>query len=135
YQGGSLLSEDGGITIMGGRGEGESASGITVNAFLWRAALDTLSFVPIASADPFGGVIISDWYSQPEYPNERLKLNVFVLSRQLRADGVRVRAFKQTKNDKGDWVDAPVSENVPSSLEETILTRARQMRLTHEGGK
>lgn len=131
YSSGSLASETGGIEILGEADSRKENTGITVNAFLWRASLDTVSFMPIASADPFGGVITTDWYSAPDQPDERMKLNVFVLDRELRADGVRVRAFKQVK-DGTDWRDAEVNGSVAATLEETILTRARQMRLAQK---
>ena len=103
-------------------------SGISVNSFLWRASLDTVSFMPLASADPFGGVILTDWYTPPEAEGERFKINVFILTRELRSDGVRVRTFKQVRK-KGKWVDADVSAQTGRELEDTILTRARQLRV------
>ena len=68
-----------------------------VNSYLWHATLDTLSFMPLSSADPFGGVVITDWYSAPEAPNERMKVTVYILDRSLRADGLKVAVFRQTK--------------------------------------
>src|SRR5579884_3716291 len=83
------LTGDEGLTLFGGHKKDENGGGnLGVNSFLWRATLDTLSFMPLASADPFGGVVITDWYSPPETPNERFKINIFILDRQLRADGV-----------------------------------------------
>jgi len=126
----SIFGQDG-LGIFGGRkkdGEGDGSNGIGVNSFLWRASLDTVSFMPLASADPFGGVILTDWYSPPEASNERFKLNVFILSRQLRSDSVRVRAFKQ-KLSKGKWIDSEVTGETARQLEDTILTRARQLRV------
>lgn len=99
-----------------------------VNTFLWRAALETVSFMPLASADSHGGVLITDWYAPPETPNERFKVNVFVTSRQLRPDALRAVVFRQTKNQTGTWVDATVEPNTARSLEDTILARARQLR-------
>ena len=84
---------DGGL--LGDKKKSAEETGIAVNSFLWRASLDTVSFMPLASADPFGGVILTDWYSPPETPEERFKINVFILGRELRSDGVRVRVFKQ----------------------------------------
>jgi hypothetical protein len=112
------------------RGEDEDedgSSGVTVNSYLWRASLDTVSFMPLASADPFGGVILTDWYTAPETPDERYKVNVFILGKQLRSDGVRVRIFKQVAY-KGAWQDAEVGNETARQLEDTILTRARQLR-------
>ena len=85
----------GDINLLGGRDNQETNSGIGVNGFLWRASLDTLSFLPLSSADPFGGVIITDWYAPPESPAERFKVTVYILGRELRSDGVRVAVFRQ----------------------------------------
>ena len=106
--------------------------GIGVNSFLWRASLDTLGFMPIASADPFGGTILTDWYQMPETPNERFKLNVFILGRALRADGVKVAVFKQVHQADGQWLDVKVDPKMGTDLENAILTRARQLRIVSE---
>jgi hypothetical protein len=105
------------------------AQGIGVNTYLWRASLDTVSFMPLASADPFGGVIITDWYTPPETPNERFKLNVYILDRQLRADGVKATVFRQSHAPDGRWIDMTVDPKTGSDLENAILTRARQLRV------
>lgn len=110
------------------RGGADSGSGIGVNSFLWRASLDTVSFMPINSADAFGGVIITDWYIFPDSPGERFKLNVYILGRALRADGVRVSAFRQAREADGSWRDAAVEKQVNAKIEDSILTRARQLR-------
>lgn len=99
-----------------------------VNSYLWHASLDTLRFMPLASADPFGGVIITDWYSAPEAANERLKVTVYILDRNLRADGLKISVFRQTSTN-GGWVDAPVNPDTATKLENEILTRARELRL------
>lgn len=133
YKFGSLLGTEGGINLFGknkrGGDQDAAANGIGVNSFLWRASLDTLSFMPIASADPFGGVILTDWYSPPDTPNERFKVNLYILDRQLRADGVRVAVFKQQKVGN-DWRDTSVGADTASTLEDAVLTRARQLRVT-----
>jgi hypothetical protein len=113
-----------------GKGGGSGVGGVAVNSYLWHASLDTISFMPIASADPFGGTIITDWYSPHGVGNERFKLNVFILNRELRADGVRVTVFRQTKDERGQWADAPVDPKTGRDLENSILTRARQIRLS-----
>jgi hypothetical protein len=102
---------------------------IGVNAFLWRAALDTLSFAPIAQTDSNGGVIVTDWYSNPQNPNERAKVTVTILDRDLRADALRVVAARQVMQ-SGQWVDAPVTAATVQRLEDIILTRARDLRRT-----
>lgn len=122
----------GGVGIFGGGGEEQSGGGggggVAVNSFLWRASLDTVSFMPLNSADPFGGVIITDWYSPPEAPSERFKLNVFILDRQLRADGLRVAVFKEVAAGTG-WRAAPLDEGTAINIENRILERARELRV------
>ena len=103
-------------------------SGVGVNAFLWRASLDVVSSWPVSSADPFGGVIITDWYAPPETPRERFKFNIFILGRALRADGVRVSIFKQIINAKGEWQQAVLQSDTEASVENAILTKAQQFR-------
>ncbi len=107
-----------------------SGTGVAVNAYLWRASLDTINFIPLVSADPFGGVIITDWYTPAETPNERMKVQVTILDRELRADGIRVSVFKQQTAPKGGaWVDAQVDPRTQIDIENAILTRARQLRI------
>ena len=100
---------------------------IGVNAYLWRASLDTVSFMPIAQVDSNGGVIVTDWYINPSVPTERMKLTVSILDQDLRADAVRVAASRQV-NQNGQWVDAPVAAQTVQRLEEIILGRARDLR-------
>lgn len=122
-----------GSRLFGKEGEETAgASGIGVNSFLWRAALDTISFMPVESADPFGGVILTEWYENPDVPGERFKLNIYILDRQLRADGVRVAVFKQ-KSGKGGWKDSKVTDDMGQRIEDTILTRARELRVAQMG--
>lgn len=108
------------------------AGGIGVNSFLWRAALDTIAFMPVASADPFGGVILTDWYENPEAPGERFKLNIYILDKQLRADGVRAAIFKQKQSTSG-WRDTKIADDMALNIENTILTRARELRVAQSG--
>ena len=113
----------------------EAASGgggMTVNAFLWRATLDTLSFMPLSSADPFGGVIITDWYSPPQAEGERFKATAYVIGRQLRSDGVRVQVFRQVSRGN-QWVDAPASNATNAEMEDRVLARARELRSQSAG--
>lgn len=100
---------------------------IGINSFLWRASLDTLAFMPLIQADSNGGVIVTDWYINPNVPNERLKLTVSILDQELRADALRVAAQRQVNRD-GQWVDAPVQAATVQRLEDIILTRARDLR-------
>jgi len=129
----------GGISLFDGdadrraQEEGEAGGGIGVNAFLWRATLDTISFMPITSADAFGGVIITDWHSTPESPAERFKMNVYILGRALRADGVKVSVFRQVQDAAG-WRDATLPTETSTKIEDAILTKARQLR-SDSGGQ
>ena len=105
---------------------------IGVNAYLWRAAIDTLSFAPLLQADSNGGVIVTDWYASPQNPGERIKLTVSILDQDLRADALRVAASRQV-NQSGTWVNAPVAAATVQKLEDIILTRARDLRRTSIG--
>ena len=106
-----------------------NADTFQVNGYLWQAALDTLSFMPLASTDATGGVIVTDWYSHGSAPNERTKVRVAVLDSKLRADALNVAVNRQVRGAGGDWVDAPVQQTTIASLEDAILTRARQIRI------
>jgi hypothetical protein len=134
YQGGQQgkLFGDQGLVLGIGKGashagQAEEGAALGVNAYLWRGALDTLAFMPLASADPFGGVIITDWYQPPSSPGERFKATAYILGRQLRADGVRITVFRQV-NERGAWEDAPVAPSTASEIEDKVLARARELR-------
>ena len=124
---GKFLGEDT-LHFGGPKKREQEDTGLGVNSHLWRASLDTISFMPIASADPFGGVIITDWYSPPQSPQERLKINIFILDRQLRSDGLKVSIFRQELDKSGNWIDQPVDPQTIKDLENTVLMRARHFR-------
>jgi hypothetical protein len=125
---GKVTGEDG-WAVLGGKDKDSSSGGVLgVNSYLWRATLDTISFMPITSADPFGGTILTDWYEDPKTPGERFKINAIILDKTLRADGVRITLFKQ-KQLKGAWRDQTVDPKLPRALEDTILTRARELKV------
>jgi hypothetical protein len=115
----------------GGRAAAPATAAIGVNGYLWRASLDTLAFMPLSSADPYGGVIITDWYVNPEKQDERFKCTVYILDTRLRADGLNVAIFKQVKDASGAWVDAAPADQTSIDIENAILTRARQLRLSN----
>lgn len=129
----SVFGKDG-LSLFGGKDKdkNDGSTGIGVNSYLWRASLDTVSFMPLASADPFGGVIITDWYTAAEKPDERFKVNIFILDKQLRSDGVKVKLFRQISKG-GKWVDSTVADNTGPQMEDAILTRARQLRVADMG--
>lgn len=129
----SLFGE-GGIFGFGGGGKDEGGGGIGVNSYLWRASLDTIAFMPLASADPFGGVVITDWYINPKQPNERFKMTIYILDKRLRADGIKVAVFRQEQGPGGSWADAPGNTETGVRVENAILTKARQLRIDSEGG-
>jgi len=126
-----------GIVLFGARTRRNDAGagagpGLGVNAFLWRATLDTLAFMPLVSADPFGGVIITDWYAPPQVAGERFKATAYVLGRQLRSDGVRVQVFRQVQQN-GQWVDVPTAASTNTEMEDRVLSRARELRVQSAG--
>lgn len=127
---------EGGLHLFGNGGKNTASAktetGITVNAYLWRSALDTISFMPIAQADPFGGTILTEWFQPPQNPYERVKITVFIIGRQLRTDALKLNLFRQVAQD-GQWVDVAVDPATVTRLEETILTRARQMKVSEQG--
>lgn len=135
-RGGTFLGTDG-ITLFGSGKSSQQASaeggggggGIGVNAYLWRGALETLNFMPLASADPFGGLIITDWYQPASTPDERLKVHVLILDRALRADAVEVSVFRQQRTANGEWIEKPVDPQTSVELEDKILTKARELRI------
>lgn len=131
---GKITGEEG--LVIGGTSDKEKETGknpLGVNSFLWRATLDTLNFLPLASADPFGGVILTDWYEDPDAPGERFKVNALILDRQLRADSLKLSVFRQKKDKNGLWADAATDSGLARKLEDTVLTRARQLRVAQLG--
>jgi hypothetical protein len=131
---GTVTGNDG-VSIFslgqGGRNQdgGGIGGGIGVNAFIWQATLETINFIPLTSADPFGGLIITDWFQSVDAPGERTKMHVLMLDSALRADAVRVTVFRQVRGEDGEWLDAPVEESTARSIEDYILTRARELRM------
>jgi hypothetical protein len=107
---------------------GTGGGGIGVNAYLWRGALETIDFMPLQAADPFGGLIITDWYQSVESPGERLRLQVLIRDAALRADGVKVTVLRQVR-DGGEWLNAPADPATATIIEDKILTRARELRV------
>lgn len=114
--------------------KGAPPNAIGVNAYLWRATLDTLAFMPLASADPYGGVIITDWYVNPEKPDERFKCTVYILDTRLRGDGLKVTVYKEVSNGQGGWLSSQPADQTSIDIENAILTRARQLRLSNIKG-
>jgi Domain of unknown function (DUF3576) len=128
YASPGLLGDNGMVFGTAKEKKNDSGTGaLGVNAYLWRGALDTLSFMPLSSADPFGGVIITDWYAPPTADGERFKATAYILGRELRSDGVRVSIFRQVLQN-GQWVDAQMSPVTIGEIENKVLARARELR-------
>lgn len=106
----------------------KGAPQLGVNGFLWRASLETLDFMPLAEVDPIGGVIVTDWHSNPGVPGERFKANVYILDSRLRADALKVSIFKQSFA-QGTWSDAPTDGDTARQIENAILTKARELHI------
>ena len=118
----------------GGRPKPGPVAPIGVNGYLWRASLDTLAFMPLSSADPYGGVIITDWYVPPATPDERFKVNAYILSTQMTADAIKVSVFRQVQQD-GQWVDAPADPALAGGLEDRILAQAANLQAAAQNNK
>ena len=112
-------------------GDNKGSAGIGVNTYLWRATLETLSFMPLSSADPFGGVIVTDWYSKNEAPNEKYKIVAYIIGTQLRVDALKINVFKKIKNENGDWIDQESHSEMSLNIEDSILTKAKQYRMAN----
>lgn len=117
-----------------GGGNEERKGTLPVNKYLWQASLDTLSFLPLASTDPFTGVIATDWGVSPDAPDERFKVTAYLLNTELAASALRVAVFRERRTENGGWMPAEVSPDTARRLEDAILTRARQIRLAAGGG-
>src|SRR5579863_1128935 len=130
----SLGACGGGSGMHGSAPKGAPATTIGVNAYLWRATLDTLAFMPLASADPYGGVVITDWYSDPQKPDERFKCTVYILDTRLRGDALKVTVFKEVSNGQGGWAPSQAADQTSIDIENAILTRARQLRVSNLKG-
>jgi Domain of unknown function (DUF3576) len=130
-KGPGLFSGESGNILEGfkrDKNNAETGGSIGVNIYLWRAALESVAFMPITQADSNGGVIVTDWYSNPAQPDERVRANVLILGKTLRADALKVSLFKQLRAG-GVWADAAVSPATITALEDTILTKARAIKV------
>lgn len=122
------ITGDGGITLFGKGKSSDTGHSVNVNAYLWRAALDSVHKMPLISADPFGGVILTDWYKATPNSKERYKLSIYIIGAQMRSDAVRVAAFKQELKGNGEWQDVDVGTDLASEVEDKILLRARAIK-------
>ena len=124
----SLLGGDG-LSLKKLIGPGEAASNtLPVNKYLWRASLDTLSFLPLSSTDPFSGVIATEWGASPDSPNERVRVTAYVEGKELTARALDVSVFRETLSASGAWVAASVNPATAEQVKDKILLRARELR-------
>ncbi len=125
----AAYTDPSGVPVVTGKTNSaqEAGAALQVNKYLWRGALETLAFMPFASTDPFGGIIVTDWYAPPAAQGERFKVTASVLGRELRTDGLKITVFRQTR-DAGQWVDAPVNPTTATDIEGKVLARARELR-------
>jgi hypothetical protein len=125
---GSIAGEDF-LTFGGPRKNTGPSNNLSVNQYLWQASLQTLEFLPLASIDSSGGVIVTDWYSTSTAPNEKVKVCVYILSNILRADAIKVIVYKQIRAANGNWIQAASCAQTATDLENIILTKARQLKI------
>lgn len=133
-KGPGLFSGESGNILDAFRSKNVEGGVLGVNSYLWRASLESISFMPILQADSNGGVILTDWFTNPEKPNERAKVSLYILSKNLTAQGLKATVFKQTREDHG-WGEAQPAEDTARALEETILTAARSLRVADKAAK
>ena len=106
-----------------------AAIGFPINPYLWKGSLETVDFMPIASADPFAGIIITDWYTSQSSPNERCKINIFIKGHEMKTDNLKVNSFCQSLSN-GQWVDIKNNIDNDAKLENAILNKAKKIRLS-----
>ena len=133
-EGGFSLSRVADGSLFGDRSDDAQGSATRVNKFLWQASLDTLSFMPLSSTDPYTGVIATDWSATPDAPGERFKVTVYLTSAELSAASLRVAVYRQRQAEGGNWIQTAVDPSTPRKLEDAILTRARQIRVAEIEG-
>jgi len=107
-----------------------SSIGLPINPYLWRGSLETISFMPLAAADPFAGIIITEWYSSEDNQNQRCKLNIFIKGVELKTNNLKVNSFCQALNENGGWIDQKVNEDNNIQLENAILNQAKKIKLS-----
>lgn len=129
YMDGKFLGDD--LLVFGDskKYDPNKGGGMPVNRYLWKAALEVISFMPLASSDATGGVIVTDWYTPGDKPNQRLKMMISITDRVLRADALKVTMYKQVRGRHGEWVDSTVDASMSREMEDLILTKARELKV------
>ena len=129
--GGGLFSKKAGIDLFDTNKETTTTTtrGIPINPYLWRGSLETIEFMPLVSADPFAGIIITDWYTGLNSPNERCKINIFIKGSEMKTSNLKVNSFCQIMVD-GNWLDQQINQKNNADLENAILNKAKKIRLS-----
>ena len=128
--GGGLFGKKGGLELLNQDKQTASIGvGMPINPYLWKASLETISFMPLSSADPFAGLIITDWYSQNN-TNERCKINIFIKGVELKTSNLKVNSFCQTLSDTNNWVSNETDIKVNAQIENAILNKAKKLKLS-----
>ena len=128
--GGGLFGKKGGIDLLNQDKQTASIGvGMPINPYLWKASLETINFMPLSSADPFAGLIITDWYSQNN-TNERCKINIFIRGVELKTSNLKVNSFCQTLSDTNNWVSNETDIQVNAQIENAILNKAKKLKLS-----
>ena len=132
-----ITKSDEPVVIYGGKknSSGSNSGAGMANSYLWKASLESISFMPLVSSDSNGGAIITDWYASPESPNEQFKFNIFLLSSELQITSIKVTAFKQVRNGSGQWQSAKVGSELARNVEDNILRKAIALQAKSTGGK
>ena len=132
-EGGTTIIEDLTDDLFGAKGGG--GGGIGVNVHLWKASLDTLAFMPLSSADPFGGVIITDWYSNAGSSEEKFKIIAYITGTELRVDALKITVFKKIRDENGDWIDQTTSKDMAIRIENSVFTKAKEYRIEKQNSE
>ena len=128
--GGGLFGKKGGLDLLNQNNQTASIGvGMPINPYLWKASLETINFMPLSSADPFAGLIITDWYSKNN-TNERCKINIFIKGVELKTSNLKVNSFCQTLSDKNNWVSNETDIKVNAQIENAILNKAKKLKLS-----
>ena len=128
--GGGLFGKKGGLDLLNQNKKAASIGmGMPINPYLWKASLETVSFMPLSSADPFAGLIITDWYSQNN-TNERCKINIFIRGVELKTSNLKVNSFCQTLSDTNNWVGNETDIKINAQIENAILNKAKKLKLS-----
>ena len=132
--GGGLFGKGAQITFGEGSnkssGDATASIGFPINPYLWKGSLETISFMPLTSADPFAGIIITDWYTEGSENNQRCKLNIYIKGVELKTDNLKVNSFCQILNEDNNWIDQKVDTKNNIKLENAILNKAKKIRLS-----